>query len=74
MMQWRISIFEVFHILEEPFPCDEAHYYAYLSPNFISKIERIIKSMIELRPRKGTLRLVFRLFSLMRGLPSIRLK
>ena len=42
--------------------------------NFISKIERIIKSMMELRPRKGTLRLVFILFSLMRGLPSIRLK
>ena len=27
-----------------------------------------------LRPRQGNLRLVFRLFSLMRGLPSIRLQ
>ena len=34
----------------------------------------LIESMMELRPRQGNLRLVFRLFSLMRGLPSIRLK
>ena len=34
----------------------------------------IIQSMMGLRPRQGNLRLVFRLFSLMRGLPSIRLK
>ena len=33
-----------------------------------------IESMMGLRPRQGNLRLVFRLFSLMRGLPSIRLK
>ena len=36
--------------------------------------ERLIESMMGLRPRQGNLRLVFRLFSLMRGLPSIRLK
>ena len=35
---------------------------------------RLIESMMGLRPRQGYLRLVFRLFSLMRGLPSIRLK
>ena len=34
----------------------------------------IIESMMGLRPTQGNLRLVFRLFSLMRGLPSIRLK
>ena len=34
----------------------------------------IIESMMGLRPRQGDLGLVFRLFSLMRGLPSIRLK
>ena len=34
----------------------------------------IKESMMGLRPRQGKLRLVFRLFSLMRGLPSIRLK
>ena len=33
-----------------------------------------IESMMEMRPRQGNLRLVFRLVSLMRGLPSIRLK
>ena len=37
-------------------------------------VRRIIESMMGLRPRQGNLRLVFRLFSLMRGLPSIRLK
>ena len=31
--------------------------------------ERIIESMMGLRPRQGNLRLVFRLFSLMRGFP-----
>ena len=31
---------------------------------------RIIESMMGLRPRQGNLRLVFRLFSLMRGLPE----
>ena len=30
--------------------------------------------MMGLRLRQGNLRLIFRLFSLMRGLPSIRLK
>ena len=35
---------------------------------------RLIESMMELRPRQGNLWLVFRLFSLMQGLPSIRLK
>ena len=35
---------------------------------------RLIESMMGLRGRQGNLRLVFRLFSLMRGLPSIRLK
>ena len=35
---------------------------------------RLIESMIGLRPRQRNLRLVYRLFSLMRGLPSIRLK
>ena len=34
----------------------------------------IIESMMGLGPRQGNLRLVFRLFSLMRGLPSTRLK
>ena len=34
----------------------------------------LIESMMGLRPRQGNLRLVFRLFSLMQGLPSIRLK
>ena len=33
----------------------------------------LIESMMVLRLRQGNLRLVFRLFSLMRGLPSIRL-
>ena len=40
--------------------------------------ERLIKSMMGLRPRQGNLMLVYRLFKsyprLMRGLPSIRLK
>ena len=36
--------------------------------------ERIIESMMGLRPQQGNLKLVCRLFSLMRGLPSIRLK
>ena len=35
---------------------------------------RLIEFMMGLRPRQGNLRLVFRLFSLMRGLPSIRHK
>ena len=35
---------------------------------------RIIESMMGLRPQQGNLRLVFRLFSLMRGLTSIRLE
>ena len=30
----------------------------------------LIESIMELRPRQGNLRLVFRLFSLMRGLPK----
>ena len=34
----------------------------------------LIESMMGLRQRQGNLRQVFRLFSLMRGLPSIRLK
>ena len=34
----------------------------------------LIESMVGLRPRQGNLRLVFRLLSFMRGLPSIRLK
>ena len=34
----------------------------------------IIESMMGLGLRQGNLRLVFRLFSLMRGLPSTRLK
>ena len=38
------------------------------------QLMRLIESMIELRPRQGNLRLVYRLFSRMRGLPSIRLK
>ena len=37
-------------------------------------ILRLIESMIGFRPRQRNLRLVFRLFSLMPGLPSIRLK
>ena len=37
-------------------------------------IRRVLESMMGLRQRQGNLRLVFRLFSLMRGLPSIRLK
>ena len=32
---------------------------------------RLIESMIELRPRQGNLRLVFRLFSLMQGILNI---
>ena len=35
---------------------------------------RLIESMMGFRPRQGNLRLVFRSFSLMRGLPSTRLK
>ena len=35
---------------------------------------RIIESMMGVRPRQGNLRLVVRLYSLVRGLPSIRLK
>ena len=34
----------------------------------------LVESMVGLRPRQGNLRLVFRLFSLMRGLQSIRQK
>ena len=34
---------------------------------------RLIESMMVFMPRQGNLRLVFRLFSLMQGLPSIRL-
>ena len=37
-------------------------------------IKRLIESMMGFRPRQGNLRLVFRLFCLMRGLLSIRLK
>ena len=37
-------------------------------------VERLIESMMGFRPRQGNLRLVFRLFSLMRGFLSIRLK
>ena len=33
-----------------------------------------MESMMGFMPRQGNLRLVFRLFCLMRGLPSIRLK
>ena len=42
----------------------------------LSKLQvlRLIESMMGLRPGQGNLRLVFRLFSLMRGLPSIRIK
>ena len=40
----------------------------------VKRMHRLIESMMVLRPRQGNLRLVFRLFSLMRGLPSIRLK
>ena len=36
--------------------------------------KNLIESMMGLRPRQGHLRLVVRLFSLMRGLPIIRLK
>ena len=36
--------------------------------------EKLIESIMGLGPRQGNRRLVFRLFSLMRGLPSIRLK
>ena len=34
----------------------------------------LIESMMGLRPRQGSFMLVFRLYSLMRGLPSKRLK
>ena len=34
----------------------------------------ITESIMGLRPRQGNLMLVFRLFSLMQGLPSVRLK
>ena len=40
----------------------------------LSLFLRLIESMMGFRLRQGNLRLVFRLFSLMRGLPSIRLK
>ena len=43
------------------------------TPGFVLQV-RLIESMMGLRPRQGNLRLVFILFSLMRGLPSIRLK
>ena len=36
--------------------------------------QSVIESIIELRPTQGNLRLVFRLSSIMRGLPSMRLK
>ena len=42
--------------------------------NHLKKQQRLIESMIGLRPSQGNLRLVFRLLSLVRGLPSIRLK
>ena len=35
---------------------------------------RLIESIMGLRTRQGNLRRAFRLFSLMRGLPSIRIK
>ena len=44
-----------------------------MSKRGILPLARIIESMMELRPRQGNLRLVFRLFSLMRGLPGISL-
>ena len=43
-------------------------------PAKLAVVIRLIESMMGLRPRQGNLRLVFRLFSLMRGLPRIRLK
>ena len=36
--------------------------------------KRLIESVVGLRPRQGNLRLVFRLFCLRRGLPSIKFK
>ena len=43
--------------------------------SFLHNLEqRLIESMMGLRPRQGNIRLVLRLFSLMRGMPSIRLK
>ena len=55
-------------------------YIEYESCHEIGTLEHIfssmglIESMMGLRPRQGNLRLVFRLFSLMLGLPSIQLK
>ena len=42
--------------------------------SFCSVMSRLIESVMGLRPRQGNLRLVFSLFSIMRGLPSTRLK
>ena len=46
----------------------------YLSSYEAALNQRLIESMMGLRPRQGNLKLVFILFSLMRGLPSIRLR
>ena len=43
-------------------------------PQLSCKIMGLIESVMELRPRQGNFRLVFRLFSLMGGLPSVRIK
>ena len=46
-----------------------------LSPEMCTRaFNRLIESMMGLKPRQGNLRLLFRLFSLMRGLLSTRLK
>ena len=53
-------------------------YFLHLMQNYLTGILlkkwHDINRIMGLRPRQGNLRLVFRLFSFMRGLPSIRLK
>ena len=56
-----------FHIIS--YSADEKSKKLYYGQGLI-----LIESMMGLRTRQGNLRLVFRLFSLMRGLPSIKLK
>ena len=54
--------------------CCHGNLSVYLSiTNKVSIPIRLIEPMMGLRPKQGNLRLVFRLFSLMRGLPSTRI-
>ena len=78
-MKIVVCFFVVFFMIhmELQIACAKANNYEH-NPGHEREISplrsRLIESMMGLRPRQGNLRLVLRLFSLMRGLPSIRLK